>query len=288
VINGNGKIILCPNAERDIDYSVTRKVAEMLINQNKEVVICPLFAKESSNNSGIEKYEISRLEDELTSAEMIITFGGDGTILRAARVAAKQEVPILGVNLGGKGFLTEIEDIEDISAMLSQEYRIERRMMLDIVVKRDGKVIRNDFSLNDVVIKGDKKVIYLTLYGDEQKITNFSGDGAVIATPTGSTAYSMSAGGPIVEPSAHNIIVTPICAHVLAAKSFVLVPDRHVAVEIGVGKRNPAYMFVDGGEHVNLLSGDIIDVTKSDVYTLLICLSKGSFYQKVNEKLGTK
>jgi NAD+ kinase len=288
VINGNGKIILCPNAERDIDYSVTRKVAEMLTNQKREVVICPLFAKESSNNSGIEKYIISRLEDELDSAEMIITFGGDGTILRAARVAVKQEVPILGVNLGGKGFMTEIEDINDINEVFSQNYRIERRMMLDIVIKREGKIIRNDFSLNDVVIKGDKKVINLTLFGDEQVISNFSGDGAVISTPTGSTAYSMSAGGPIVEPSAHNIIVTPICAHVLAAKSFVLVPDRHVAVEIGVGKRNPAYMFVDGGEHVNLLSGDIIDVTKSDMYTLLVCLSKGSFYQKVSRKLGTK
>ena len=288
MINGNGKIVLCPNADRDIGYSVTQKVAEILVNQNKEVVICPVFVKNPLSTSGTEKYKISQLEDELNSAEMIITFGGDGTILRAARTAAKLEVPILGVNLGGKGFMTEIEDIEDINEVLSQNYRIERRMMLDIEVKRDGKIIHRDFSLNDVVIKGDKKVINLTLFGDEQKISNFSGDGAVIATPTGSTAYSMSAGGPIVEPSAHNIIVTPVCAHVLAAKSFVLVPDRHVSVEIGVGKRNPAYMLVDGCEHVNLLSGDIIDVTKSDMYTLLVCLSKGSFYQKVNEKLGTK
>ena len=288
MINGNGKIVLCPNADRDIGYSVTRKVAEILASQGKEVVICPFFVKSPSTAPNNEKYKISQLEDELNSAEMIITFGGDGTILRAARTAAKLEVPILGVNLGGKGFMTEIEDIEDINEVLSQNYRIERRMMLDIEVKRDGKIIYSDFSLNDVVIKGDKKVINLTLFGDEQKISNFSGDGAVIATPTGSTAYSMSAGGPIVEPSAHNIIVTPICAHVLAAKSFVLVPDRHVSVEIGVGKRNPAYMLVDGCEHVNLLSGDIIDVTKSDMYTLLVCLSKGSFYQKVNEKLGTK
>ena len=288
MINGNGKIVLCPNADRDIGYSVTRKVAEILASQGKEVVICPFFVKSPSTAPNNEKYKISQLEDELNSAEMIITFGGDGTILRAARTAAKLEVPILGVNLGGKGFMTEIEDIEDINEVLSQNYRIERRMMLDIEVKRDGKIIYSDFSLNDVVIKGDKKVINLTLFGDEQKISNFSGDGAVIATPTGSTAYSMSAGGPIVEPSAHNIIVTPICAHVLAAKSFVLVPDRHVSVEIGVGKRNPAYMLVDGCEHVNLLGGDIIDVTKSDMYTLLVCLSKGSFYQKVNEKLGTK
>jgi NAD+ kinase len=161
-------------------------------------------------------------------------------------------------------------------------------MMLDVEVFRDGESICNDFALNDIVVKGDNKVIDLTLYGDQQRISRFSGDGAVIATPTGSTAYSMAAGGPIVEPSARNIIVTPICAHVLEAKSFVLVSNRLVSVKIGYKKQNPAYMSVDGGNHVRIQSGDILNVRESKKSTLFVRLSKRNFYTKVSEKLGER
>ena len=282
------KIILFPNAQRDIGFEMTRRVNEMLVKRGRLAVFCPVYDYDSAAcipPPGLETVEIG---NELSSAEMIITFGGDGTILRAARAAADSGVPILGVNLGGKGFIAELEaeDISQIDKMMTDGFEIENRMMLDVEVMRGGEVIYRDFALNDAVIKGDNKVIDLLLFGDGQRISHFSGDGAVIATPTGSTAYSMAAGGPIVEPAAHNIIVTPICAHTLEAMSFVLVSDRRVSVEIGRRKHNPAYMAVDGGEHVSIQSGDVINVRKSDRYSRLVRLSRRSFYKKVSEKLG--
>jgi NAD+ kinase len=257
-------------------------------------VICPLF-EEQCEIPSLAGVELSALSRELGSADMIIVFGGDGTILRAARAAATtagaaRRVPILGVNMGAKGFMAEIEqeDIGLIPKAVCGDYPFEHRMMLDVELKRGGNVIYTDFALNDVVIAGMTKVIDLTLFGDGQKITHFSGDGAIVATPTGSTAYSMAAGGPIVEPSAGNIIVTPICAHVLAAKAFVLAPERRVTVELGHVKANPAYLTVDGGVYLNLVSGDVINVCKSEKETLFVHLSDKSFYKKVSEKLGEK
>ena len=235
-------------------------------------------------------FEAAIFENELPNSELIIAIGGDGTILRAARAAADLGIPILGVNMGGKGFMAELElsDITLIDLIADGTYTIENRMMLDTRVIRNNKTIHQDFALNDVVVKGDNKVIDLSLFGDNQRIMQFSGDGTVIATPTGSTAYSMAAGGPIVEPSTDNIIVTPICAHILEAKSIVLASDRQVTVEIGYKKHNPAYMSVDGGKHVDILCGDIINITKSKVFTKFIRITDRSFYQKVNEKLGER
>ncbi len=160
--------------------------------------------------------------------------------------------------------------------------------MLDVSLVRNGEVIYKDFALNDVVANGIVRMIDVTVWGDDRKITSFSGDGVVVATPTGSTAYSMSAGGPIVEPSAENIIITPICAHVLVAKSFVLAPDRKVTVEIGSNKGNQAYLTSDGGTYVSLRDGDRINVSKSSLEAQFIHLPDKSFYDKVREKLGEK
>jgi len=285
-----GKIILYPNAQRDIGFVMTRRVGDMLRKKGKQVVCCPVFENDANTFVTLPDIETAIIEDELPSAEMIITFGGDGTILRAARAVANIGVPILGVNLGGKGFIAELEagDIALIEKAVTDKFDIENCMMLDIEAVRDDMSFCRNFALNDVVIKGDNKVIDLMLFGDGQRISHFSGDGAVISTPTGSTAYSMAAGGPIVEPAAHNIIVTPICAHTLEAKSFVLIPNRRVSVEIGYRKRNPAYMSVDGGQHISLQSGDVINVCKSDRYARLVRLSKRSFYKKVSEKLGER
>ena len=293
-MNDQKNIILCPNVDRDIDCKMTRRVGGMLEKRGRRAVFCPMFDDsaetgcETENDGRFPGLKTSVIERELPTAEMIITFGGDGTILRAARLASGLGVPILGINMGGKGFIAELEmdDIELIDSIASGEYKLESRMMLDVEVLRDGETICGDYALNDVVLRGDNKVVDLTLFGDGQKISHFSGDGAVIATPTGSTAYSMAAGGPIVEPSAHNIIVTPICAHMLNAKSFVLVSDRRVSVNIGYNKHDPAYMSVDGGAQVRIRSGDVVNVRKSDRFTYLVRLSNRSFYKKVSEKLG--
>ena len=287
---GNDKIILYPNASRDAGLKKAREVSEILKKNGRQAVLCTAFDDSPIDSSLVTDLKTARLQDEISSAEMIITLGGDGTILRAARAAVGYEVPILGINMGSIGFMTELEEEEVglINTAMSGDYEIERRMMLDVIAQRAGVEICRDVALNDVVLRGDNKVIDLTLYSDGQRISHFSGDGAVIATPTGSTAYSMSAGGPIVEPSARNIIITPICPHVLEMKSFVLTSDRNVSVEIGYKKQNPAYMSVDGCEHVNIQSGDKLSISKSERYTFLVRLSSRSFYQKVSEKLGER
>jgi len=276
--------------ESDIDFEMTQQVSEILEKNGWLTVLCPAFADESVSVSPPSGCTYSNLEKELPLSEMIITLGGDGTILQAARSAADLGVPILGINLGGKGFMAEIEadDIGLLKTVIIGKYKIETRIMIDVEVQRNGETVCNDFALNDIVIKGDNKVIDMTIFGDNQKITHFSGDGTVIATPTGSTAYSMSAGGPIVDPAAENIIITPICAHVLEARSFVLVSGRIVTVEIGFKKSNPAYISVDGGSHIDIQSGDIVKVFRSKRHTQLVRLSDKSFYRKVSEKLGER
>ena len=283
-------IILCPNADRDIGFSMSRRVCEMLEERGRRTVFCPMIEDNTASTATIHGFQATELDNELSSAEMIITFGGDGTILRAARAASDLGVPILGINMGGKGFIAEleVEDVELIRSVALGGYEIENRMMLDVEVNRGNETVCRDYALNDIVLRGDNKVIDLTLFGDGQRISKFSGDGTVIATPTGSTAYSMAAGGPIVEPSAQNIIVTPICAHVLETKSFVLVSDRRVSVEIGCKNNNPAYLSVDGGEQVRIQSGDIVNVYKSGRYTRLVRIANRSFYRKVSEKLGER
>ena len=308
------KIIILTYADYDAGFVTSQRVIDILREQGRSYAFCMVSGNnrdgERIGNAGdnevcrddgvSEKYSgtgvdcclpegvtVSELDEELHLAEMIITLGGDGTILRAARAAAGRAVPILGINLGGKGFLTELEmdEIELVRAAAAGEYKVGSRMMLDAEVRRDREVIFTDYALNDVVIKGDDKVIDLTLFGDGQRITGFSGDGAIVATPTGSTAYSMSAGGPIVEPAAHNIIVTPICAHVLEARPIVLDSDRRVSVELGDKKHNPAHVSVDGVSGMRLQSGDVINVRKSERFTRFVRLSDRSFYRKVSEKL---
>jgi len=283
-------IILYPNADHDAGFEMTQRVGAILKKHDRKVVFCQSIEGDAPASAPPSGYDTAEIGSALNTAEMVITLGGDGTILRAARVAADLGVPILGINMGGKGFLTELEvsDIGLLEDVAGGIYEIGSLMMLNVEIIRNLETLYRDFALNDVVIKGNNKVIDLTLFGDGQRISHFAGDGAVIATPTGSTAYSMAAGGPIVEPTAHSIIITPICAHILETKSFVLDSARRVSVEIGYWKNNPAYMSVDGGWQEQIQSGDVINVYKSERHTRFIRLSSRSFYQKVSEKLGEK
>ncbi|MDR2590387.1 MAG: NAD(+)/NADH kinase [Oscillospiraceae bacterium] len=286
----NKKIVLYPNIENDVDFKVALKVGDMLRKNGRKIALCPAFIDKIIIPKLPDGYIATKLSDELPTTEIIIAFGGDGTILRAARFAADAKVPILGVNMGGKGFMAELEidDIDIIGTINESNYKTETRMMIDTHIERDNKIIYSDFALNDIVIKGDNKVIDMTIYADDERITQFSGDGTVIATPTGSTAYSLSAGGPIVEPTAKNIIITPICAHILEAKSFVLVTDRVVTIKTELRNNIPAYVSVDGGDQINIENGDVIRVMKSKKSTQLVRLSDSSFYHRVSSKLITR
>ena len=202
--------------------------------------------------------------------------------------ASRELVPIIGVNFGGKGFLAGLEDdeLDMLLEIADGQYTVSRRMMLDVELVRNERIICTQSVLNDVVIHGGHvDCIGVTAYGDGVPITRFNGDGIIVATPTGSTAYSMSAGGPLVEPENENIIMTPICAHSLAGKSFVLAPGRQITIVPERIHDRPAILVADGSDSIALIRGDQIRIRRSDNYTLLADTGIRSFYETAFVKL---
>lgn len=192
--------------------------------------------------------------------------------------------------MGSVGFMAELEhgEMSLLSRLAAGKYQVESRMMLQVDVRRDGKVIFSDTALNDAVLtKGAvARVLPLEITGDRVPVYSYAGDGVVISTPTGSTAYSMAAGGPIVEPSAKNIIVTPICAHAIRVKPIILDHDRVVGVRLERGSRRSAYLSVDGGRAFRILAGDRLEVRRAKEVTRLIKLTGRSFYELIYQKLA--
>jgi NAD+ kinase len=287
------KIVLSPNPYRDKGLKAAQAAAKILDRANVESVMCLPFDLDPRSKIDLPKHlDFRDMKTELEDAEMLICFGGDGTILHAAKDANPQNVPVLGVNMGSVGFMAELEhgELSKLAKVAAGDYTIENRMMLNITVTRDGKQIFQDVALNDaVVIKGAVgRVVELEVHADHMPMSSFSGDGVIISTPTGSTAYSMSAGGPIVEPTAENLIVTPICPHALYAKSFILGPDRLVSVYLDRRSHKTAYLSIDGGRAFKLLTGDAVEMKKSSRQTRLVKLTGKSFYELINQKLGEK
>ena len=284
------KVVLSPNPYRDKGLKAAQAAERVLRSSGVETVMCLPFAL---GGGGVEVPRHIRFKDaaeELKTADMLICFGGDGTILHAAKDANVHHVPVLGVNLGSVGFMAELEqsELSMLSRLAAGKYTVEARMMLDVAVRREGKVIYSDLALNDAAVtKGAvARVVDLEVFGDKVLISSFSAYGVVVSTPTGSTAYAMSAGGPIVEPTAENIIVTPICPHALSARSFVLSRGRTVSVKLGKMARKTAYLSVDGGKALRLNSSDTVELRESQSKTRLVRVTGRSFYEILNHKLG--
>lgn len=221
---------------------------------------------------------------------MYIVIGGDGTILHTARYLNHTQIPMLGVNLGTKGFMASIEP-EDIGRILEAaagNYSSSFRMMIDVELIRNGEVIYTDIGLNDAVIHGMGDCIKLTARCDGERIMSYSGDGVIVATPTGSTGYSMSAGGPIVEPEAYNFIVSPICAHYIGSRSFVLSSEHKITIKAEKLHDRRAYVSVDGTDGFELANEDIVIVRRSSKLANLVHLGERSFYDSTFEKLQYK
>ena len=228
--------------------------------------------------------------DELRGADMIIAFGGDGTILHLARTVALHSVPVLGVNLGSLGFMSELEvnELDRLRDLAQGRFTVESRMMLDVSVLRGGKSVYNNIALNDAVIsKGSiARVVRLNIFTEEGQLTKVGGDGIIASTPTGSTGYSMAAGGPIVEPTARNLLLTPICPHSTRSSSYVLSPEHVITVEAPDANRKFVYLSVDGGKAFSLKNNDQVRVSTSKYTTRLVRLSKKSFCEILDKKMG--
>ena len=280
------KIILCPNPYRDKDMHVAAQSKAILDEAGFETVVCLPFQKEGYGaNMGLP---IGQLPQEIKRADLLIAFGGDGTILHTSKIATQHNLPVLGVNIGTMGFIAELEsgELELLRKLPKKEYTIENRSMLDITVTNGTQQTFHEIALNDAVVtKGAiARVIQISVCCDGVEATNFSGDGVIVCTPTGSTAYSMSAGGPIIEPSAKNLLMTPICAHAMLAKSVVLGPRRVVSIRVSKIGRHNAFLSVDGGRAYRLNPNDVITVKSSDRATRLVRLKDMSFFELLNRK----
>jgi NAD+ kinase len=283
------KIALCPNPFRDRGLAVTLEAKRLLESHGFETVISPAF--KASNRVDLPDSVVTvPLAEAIRGASLVVSLGGDGTLLRVAQIAAPEGVPILGVNMGHMGFMAELEEGElpRLIDAAAGHYEPSVRMMLDVELRRNGKTVYPGSALNDAVITGVVHTVHLQALRNGSKVTSFSGDGLVLATPTGSTAYSMSAGGPLVEPTAENFILTPICPHALAIRAFVLTPDGTVIVRLGNLTEKDAVLSLDGGTAITLRENDEVVVRKSRHKTILAHVIEKSFYDIAFEKLGER
>lgn len=272
------------NNEKDVGFAYTNMLIESIRKFGGQAVI-----PARSVTKGMEGLD-NEVEEICSKCELIICLGGDGTFLKTARTAYLYNLPILGINLGSLGFLTDIEKGEidkAVESIFQNNYIIEERMMLSSRIYKDGKLFAEDVAINDVSISraGIPRILHLSTYIDDNFFDMFPGDGIVVATPTGSTAYSMSAGGPIAEPTSKLIIVTPICPHMLYSRSFVASEERRVKVSVSDGFEHKALVTVDGQKNYEITGGDYIEIEKSASKVKILKIHSKNFFTVLRNKI---
>ncbi len=278
--------LIITNRTKDPELKLTSHIKQYLTK--KGATVKTIIRK--AGNSGDDIVN-SDLQEEI---DCILVLGGDGTLLKAARDTAGKNIPILGVNLGTLGFLAEVEcnHIEDaLERVMNGEFQTQERMMLcgKILHGEDEKNISP--ALNDITITrcGSLQILRFGIYVNQQFLCKFSADGMIVATPTGSTGYNMSAGGPIVEPGADLIVLTPICAHTLNARSIVLRAEDEIAIEIEQGRDGTSLTVEansDGNEKITMVTGDKIIINKSINTTTILKLNQVSFLETLHKKMS--
>ncbi len=278
------KIGFIVNLRKETAPGIAHQVINWLIENNIEVFL----TTETADKLSLPKHGV-KADDLFSQSDCILVLGGDGTLLNSARNVAGKNIPLLGINLGQLGFLTELEVdklIYGLEELVAGHYSIEERMMLEAYVYRNGKIAGNFHALNDIVItKGAfARMIEMKTYVDSEFLTTYPADGLIISSPTGSTAYSLSAGGPIVSPNIDVIIITPICPHTLYARPVIISHNQNVRVVL-VSDSGEVMLTVDGQDGFLLQAKDEIIVKKSSLTTKLIKLRNRSFYDILREKL---
>lgn len=272
------------NAQKDSELIFTNQIIDYI---RRKGGTCDYFAS-------FEEEKAEAVEKEIpTETEAVLVIGGDGTLIRAARNLVKKNIPLLGINLGKLGYLCEVEEntiFPAIDELMADRYTIEQRMLLDgYTVQSGGEKIQR-VALNDVVIHrtGALQIVNLNAYVNGEYLYNFKADGIIVATPTGSTGYSMSAGGPIVDPKANLLLLTPINAHTLNSKSIVIGPEDEITIEVGMRRSQrdeQVEVSFDGDPGVELKVGDKIVVHKAEESVGIIRLSKISFLEILRKKM---
>jgi len=262
--------------------ALLKELAPWLRARGKEPMLDPPTAALAGETASYPKKDIATL------ADMLVVLGGDGTMLAAARLVEGRPIPILGVNAGGLGFLTAVTRDEAFTALehvFSRAFAEEERLMLRSRVVRRGEEIIAASALNDTVVgKGASHMVQLEIAINGQFVTRLRGDGLIVSTPTGSTAYSMAAGGPILNPSVHALILTPICPHTLTNRPIVIPQDVLVEVVL-VSKDQGATATFDGQVGIALQPGDTVEIRASENKTRLIRFPDRSYYDMLSKKL---
>jgi len=281
------RVILTPNPYRDKGFRTVLEAQKTLNQAGIETRICLPFDVDKSFDFPRD-IRFSRLDRELPRADCVICFGGDGTILHMSKAATRHRLPVLGVNIGTMGFIAELEstELEELKRLAVDDFSLDSRLMLDVTIRRDRDLIFHDIALNDVTVtKGAvSRIVRLNVCCDGVQAMDFGGDGLIISTPTGSTAYNLSAGGSIVEPDARNILITPICAHDVFSRCIVASDKRTVTVQMSESSRRNAFLSVDGGKAFKMNMGDVAQIKCSNLETKLIRLKNRSFYDVINNK----
>ena len=270
------------NLEKDEACKLAKQIEVWLKNLGLSISLDDRIAKKIS----IEGKPLTK-EDP---PDFVIVLGGDGTLLDTARKIAQWGVPLVGVNLGQLGFLTEIEANEIFTALediLDGKYWLEKRMMLEAKVRRNGKEIGNCCALNDVVLakSGFSRMLRLEASVDDEYVDTYLADGLIVATPTGSTAYSLSAGGPLIVPGVEVMLLTPICSHSLGSRSLIISPEQVTDITLK-SKQAQAMLTVDGQHGFELQEGDSISVYKAPYKAQLLRHKQKSFFAITREKLN--
>lgn len=269
------------------------KVAGILADCGCEVLVS-VYNKDKvmrMNKRGISiKY--CPMDELYGSADAAVVLGGDGTILDCAQRTVKTELPIIGVNFGRVGYMAELEmgDIDMLSSVVQGKYFIDRRYMLSVQVVSGERVVAEGFALNDAVISNGSvsRVVELKLWDDEGLSALYRADGLIVATPTGSTAYSLSAGGAIVDPKLGCMSVTPICPHSLTARPFVMSDSRPLYIKNESQREKMLYLTVDGRSNFEVRRDSFIRISRSELHTDFIRLKESNFYTKLQEKMKNK
>lgn len=279
-MNRNLKILLVPNPARDKGLAVTTSVADLLRSLGAELCCTEVLA------------DIPVLSPSLGAewADVAVVFGGDGTILRFSHQAALHGLPVLGINCGSLGYMAELngDDPKLLQRLLTGDYVTEERMMLTACVVREEKEIFRADCLNDAVISYGQlpHLVSFELYERGKPFASYNADGMIFSTPTGSTAYSLSAGGPIVDPVLKAILATPVCAHSLTARPMVFSADAKLSLKVGSHKKGEAYFTFDGEDNYLLRTGDRIEISVSPLTTRLIRFANAPFATVLSAKLN--
>lgn len=276
------KFCIITNIDKDKDLTITNLIKDYLQTKKK---VCLTVNAMSADEVDSKVF---------TGIECLLVLGGDGTLIQAARDFVGKNIPLIGINLGTLGFLTSVEK-EDITtcldALIADEYSIENRIMLEGKVYHEDKLIKQSVALNDIIItrSGFSRLVEVKLFINEKLVDIYNGDGMIISTPTGSTGYNLSAGGPVVFPETELILATPICPHSLSARSIVVSAKDKITMEMGLRKktqREEAIVTYDGQTAIELSPFDRVEIRKADVLVQTIKVNGASFYEILRSKIG--